>query len=291
MYKYNPQSFHASLIKNGLLYNNNVYQSNLLLRSYIKSQSFIEAHKLLHLLPHPNLVSYNTILSGFFKSSLLLSQALNFFDSIPQKNCQSWNIVISGFAQHQRLQQALTHFIKMCRCSIKPDNYTYSIVLPCCDFEFGKQVHAEVVKVFNLSDEFLGTNLLRMYSGPGEMDSAKKVFDEMPRRDLVTWNALIFCYSKCGMGHVGVELFRQMGIEGVISDGYTYAIVLNEFASRSQVFGGNASAFIDFTMWDLLGLLYYAVLLPQLCCCLRRCLTQMLFLGHQLFLDSDIVGV
>ncbi|XP_028060252.1 pentatricopeptide repeat-containing protein At2g13600-like [Camellia sinensis] len=215
MYKYNPQCFHASLIKNGLLYNNNVYQSNLLLRSYIKSQSFIEAHKLLHLLPHPNLVSYNTILSGFFKSSLLLSQALNFFDSIPQKNCQSWNIVISGFAQHQRLQQALTHFIKMRRFSIKPDNYTYSIVLPCCDFESGKQVHAEVVKVFNLSDEFLGTNLLRMYSGLGEMDSAKKVFDEMRMRDLVTWNALIFCYSKCGMGHVGVELFRQMGIEGV----------------------------------------------------------------------------
>ncbi|KAL7174303.1 hypothetical protein ACSBR2_033545 [Camellia fascicularis] len=236
MYKYNPQSFHTSLIKNGLLYNNNVYQSNLLLQSYVKSQSFIEAHKLLHLLPHPNLVSYNTILSGFFKSILLLSQALNFFDSIPQKDCQSWNIVISGFAQHQRLQQALTHFIKMRRCSIKPDNYTYSIVLPCCDFEFGKQVHAEVVKAFHLSDEFLGTNLLRMCSGPGDMDSAKKVFDEMPRRDLVAWNALIFCYSKCGMGHVGVELFRQMGIEGVIADDYTYAIVLNEFVSRSQVF-------------------------------------------------------
>ncbi|KAI7983823.1 Pentatricopeptide repeat-containing protein [Camellia lanceoleosa] len=58
----------------------------------------------------------------------------------------------------------------------------------------------------------------------------------MPRRDLVTWNALIFCNSKCGMGHVGVELFRQMGIKGVIADDYTYAIVLNEFASRSQIF-------------------------------------------------------
>ncbi|KAI8029790.1 Rop guanine nucleotide exchange factor 1 [Camellia lanceoleosa] len=76
------------------------------------------------------------------------------------------------------------------------------------DFEFGKQVHAEVVKVFSLSDEYLGTNLLRMYSGVGEIDSAKKVFDKMPKRDLVTWNALIFSYSKCGMGDVSVELFR-----------------------------------------------------------------------------------
>ncbi|CAL5373997.1 unnamed protein product [Camellia sinensis] len=54
------------------------------------------------------------------------------------------------------------------------------------DFELGKQVHVEVVKVFSLSDEFLGTNLLRMYSGAGDMDSAKKVFDEMSIRDLVT---------------------------------------------------------------------------------------------------------
>ncbi|KAL7202644.1 hypothetical protein ACSBR1_034169 [Camellia fascicularis] len=118
------------------------------------------------------------------------------------------------FCLAPKIATSFDPFHKMRRCSIKPDNYTYSIVLPCCDFEFGKQVHAEVVKAFYLSDEFLGTNLLRMYSGPGDMDSAKK----------------------CGMGHVGVELFRQMGIEGVIADDYTYAIVLNEFVSRSQVF-------------------------------------------------------
>ncbi|KAI7985997.1 hypothetical protein LOK49_LG14G00771 [Camellia lanceoleosa] len=99
----------------------------------------------------------------------------------------------------------------MHHCLIKSDSYTYSIVLPCCDFEFGKQVHAEVVKVFSLSDEFLGTNLLRMYLGARDMDL-------------------------CGMGDVGVELFRQMGIERVIVDDYTYGIVLNEFAFRSQVF-------------------------------------------------------
>ncbi|GMP93276.1 hypothetical protein CsSME_00043181 [Camellia sinensis var. sinensis] len=119
----------------------------------------------------------------------------------------------------------------MHRCSIKLDSYTYSIVLPYCDFEFGKQVHAEVVKVFPLLDEFLETNLLRMYSGA--RDIAKKMFDEMPRRDLVTWNTLICCYSKCGMGDVGVALFRQMGIEGVVVDDYTYAIVLNEFGYHS----------------------------------------------------------
>ncbi|KAI8017895.1 putative pentatricopeptide repeat-containing protein [Camellia lanceoleosa] len=86
------------------------------------------------------------------------------------------------------------------------------------DFEFGKQVHIEVVKVFSLSNEFLGTHLLRMYSQAGDMDSVKKVFDEMPIRDFVIWNALIFCYSKCGMGDVGVELFRfSLSVQSLFS--------------------------------------------------------------------------
>ncbi|KAA8544556.1 hypothetical protein F0562_022585 [Nyssa sinensis] len=230
---YKAQSLHASLIKNGLLYN--VYRCNLLLGSYIKFGAASDAHKLLHFIPHPNVVSYNTVLSGFFKSSLF-TEALKIFDSAPKKDSQSWNIFISGCVQNQRLKEALTHFVKMRHSPIKPDNFTYSIVIPCCDFEFGQQVHGEVIKVGLDSDAFLGTNLLRMYSRVNDLNSARKVFDGMPRRDLVTWNALIACYSKYGMADASVELFQKLGREGILADEYTYAIVLNQFASCSQVF-------------------------------------------------------
>ncbi|KAF3453155.1 hypothetical protein FNV43_RR03592 [Rhamnella rubrinervis] len=77
---------------------------------------------------------------------------------------------------------------------------TYSIIVPCCDMVLGQQVHADVVKIFSVSDVFLGTNFIRAYAGVGEMDAAMKAFYEMPKRDLVAWNALISCYSKAGMG-------------------------------------------------------------------------------------------
>ncbi|KAK9274343.1 hypothetical protein L1049_019157 [Liquidambar formosana] len=230
---YKAQIFHAALVKSGL--QNHVYQCNILLQAYIKSQALFDAHKLLHLMPHPTVVSYNTILSGYFKSHLV-SEALELFKAAPKTDCQSWNIVISGCSQNQRLEEALTHFVKMRHGSIRPDNFTYSIVIPYCDFDFGQQLHAEIIKVCPSSDAFLGTNLLRMYAGGGAIEGARKVFDGMPHRDLVTWNALISCYSQYGMGDRTIELFRQLGREGIVADEYTYAIVLNEFASCLLVF-------------------------------------------------------
>lgn len=230
---YTAITHHASLVKTGLLHN--IYQCNLLLQSYINSGAFSEAHKLLHFIPRTNIVSLNTILSGFFKSCLV-NEGLRFFESAPQTDCQSWNIVISGLVQNQKLKQAFTHFIKMRCCSIRPDNFTYSIVIPCCDLGFGQQVHGEIVKVCSDSDAFLGTNLIKMYAGVGGMQAARKVFDEMTSRDLIAWNALMSCYSKCGMGNESLELFRDLGREGGLADEYTYAIVLNEFVARSQVF-------------------------------------------------------
>lgn len=227
------QILHAHLVKNGLFFN--VYQCNLLLQSYINSGSLSIAQNLLQFLPHTNVVSFNTILSGFFKSNLV-SQALKIFNSSPQKDCHSWNIAISGCVKNQRLDLALAHSVRMRRSLVRPDEFTYSIVLPCCDLGFGQQVHAEVVKICSGSDAFLGTNLVRMYVGNGDIESAGKLFDEMTVRDSVMWNALISCYSKRGMVDASVDLFCRTGREGIVADGYTYAIVLNEFVSRSQVF-------------------------------------------------------
>ncbi|KAF8396221.1 hypothetical protein HHK36_017835 [Tetracentron sinense] len=230
---FKAQILHASLFKNGI--QNDVYRCNLLLQAYIKSGALSDAQKLLHLMPHPNVVSFNTLLSGFFNSRLL-HQALQFFALSPISDSQSWNILISGCIHNQRPKEAMTHFVQMRHSSFRPDNFTYATVIPCCDYQIGRQIHAEIIKVCSNSDAFLGTNLLRLYAEVGEMGDARKVFDEMPNRDLITWNALISCYSKYGMGEVSMELFRQLVREGIFADEFTYAIVLNEFASRLQVF-------------------------------------------------------
>ena len=230
---YKAPVLHASLVKNGLIAH--VYQCNILLQAYINSQALSDAHKLLHFMPQPSVVSYNTILSGYFKFGLV-SEAIKLFDGTSKRDCHSWNIVLSGCVKNHKLGEGLTHFMKMRCSSVRPDNFTYAIIIPCCDLGFGQQVHADIVKVCSDLDAFIGTNLLRMYAEVGEIGDARKVFDGMPSRGLVTWNAMISCYSKYGRGDKSIGLFRQLGREGISADEYTYAIVLNEFAARWQVF-------------------------------------------------------
>lgn len=118
---------------------------------------------------------------------------------------------------------------------VKPDGYTYCTVIPFCDLCSGCQIHAEIVKVCSFWDSYVGTNLLRMYANCGVVEDARKVFDEMPVRDLVTWNALILCYSRCGLGGLCLGLYKEMCREGILVDEYSIAIILNELASHLQV--------------------------------------------------------
>ena len=53
------------------------------------------------------------------------------------------------------------------------------------------------------------------------MDRARKVFDEISERDLVSWNLMISGYSKMGYASETVGLFGKMREEGFVPDEMT----------------------------------------------------------------------
>ncbi|XP_077242518.1 pentatricopeptide repeat-containing protein At2g13600-like [Tasmannia lanceolata] len=230
---FEAQKLHASLLKTGL--QNLTYRSNLLLHAYAKTGFLSDAQNLLNLIPHPNVVSYNTLFSAYVKSNKI-NEALKLFSNTPQTDTRSYNTLITGFVQNQRFKEAISFFAQMTHSSTRPDNFTYTIIIPCCNLKTGRQIHSQIIKVCSCSDAFLGTNLVKMYAEFGEMGDTRKVFDEMPERDLVSWNALIACYSKFGMGEFSLQLFREMVWERMGVDEYTLATMLNEFALNSRVF-------------------------------------------------------
>ncbi|KAM0961755.1 hypothetical protein COP2_021581 [Malus domestica] len=44
---------------------------------------------------------------------------------------------------------------------------------------------------------------------------AREVFDEMPQRDPIAWNAMIAGYAQCGKSREALNLFHLMQMEGV----------------------------------------------------------------------------
>lgn len=85
----------------------------------------------------------------------------------------------------------------------------------------------------------LGTALLDMYSKCDMPGFACKVFDELPERNLVTWNAMVSGYVRNGMEIHGLELFYCMKcVEFCGPDEFTVATVLAGCGrARDLVFG------------------------------------------------------
>lgn len=57
-----------------------------------------------------------------------------------------------------------------------------------------------------------------MYAKCGSLEDARKVFDEMPERNLITWSAMIGGYVRDKRWDKAVDLFYYMMNEGNISE-------------------------------------------------------------------------
>ncbi|KHN36502.1 Pentatricopeptide repeat-containing protein [Glycine soja] len=82
------------------------------------------------------------------------------------------------------------------------DEYTYNFVLGACarspsasTLWVGRQLHARIVKHGVESNILVPTTKIYFYASNKDIISARRVFDEMPRRSTVTWNAMITGYS------------------------------------------------------------------------------------------------
>ncbi|CAN4084722.1 unnamed protein product [Withania somnifera] len=113
---------------------------------------------------------------------------------------------------------------------LKTDNFTYPFVFMCCGnllaLKLGRLAHCEVMKNGLFVDFHVGHSLITMYSRFGKMGFARKVFDEMSQRDLVSWNSTISGYAQTGCSREAVGLFVQMRNEGFEPDERTLVSVL-----------------------------------------------------------------
>lgn len=107
----------------------------------------------------------------------------------------------------------------MLRRGSSPDGYTFAVVTRACSrlgaLETGETVHGSVVKRGLESDMFVMTGFISLYSGCGEINFAREIFDEMPRRDVVSWTSLLSGYAQLNRWAEAFLLFDEMRVTGV----------------------------------------------------------------------------
>ncbi|XP_058093269.1 pentatricopeptide repeat-containing protein At4g16835, mitochondrial-like [Magnolia sinica] len=157
--------------------------------------------------------SWTAMITGFMSFGKVES-ARELFDEMPERNLVTWNSMVAGYVKNCRAEDALKLFRMMLEMGMRPNQSTFSsALLGCSDLsalELGKQIHQFISKLPLHLDTTCGTSLLSMYCKCGDLDDARKLFDEMPRRDVVTWNAMISGYAQHGFGEKAIQLFDEM---------------------------------------------------------------------------------
>ena len=156
------------------------------------------------------------------------------FDSMEDRDIVSWNTIITSYVICGRSSDALLLLHEMQRIEekstydgdyndekqvpFKPNSITLMTVLPGCAslsaLAKGKEIHAYAIRNLLASQVTVGSALVDMYAKCGCLNLARRVFDQMPIRNVITWNVIIMAYGMHGKGKESLELFEDMVAEG-----------------------------------------------------------------------------
>ncbi|KAL0286131.1 UNVERIFIED_CONTAM: putative pentatricopeptide repeat-containing protein [Sesamum calycinum] len=118
----------------------------------------------------------------------------------------------------------------------------------------GILLHCHVIKMGFHSNVHINTSLIDMYGKCAEVLWAHRLFDEMPNRNAVTWNALVSGYVTTREPRTAIQLFIRMLREGVplTAFGVSAALVacaqLEDAALGAQVQGLSLKAGVEFNV-------------------------------------------
>lgn len=138
--------------------------------------------------------------------------------------------MIRCISQSDQPAYALQLFDEMRDRGLNGNNLTSIFVLKACcrvqDAGFGGKVHSHLFKMGFVSYLYVCNSLIHMYGLCGQMECAKKVFDEMPQRDLVSWNTVICGYSQCNRFREVLSVFDRLREAGLVADSVTMVKVI-----------------------------------------------------------------
>ncbi|XP_029150098.2 pentatricopeptide repeat-containing protein At3g02330, mitochondrial-like [Arachis hypogaea] len=123
------------------------------------------------------------------------------------------------------------------------DNFTYDTVLDICanlvTVELGKQIHAQILKLQLHLDVYIASTLVDMYSKCGNMQDSRLMFEKAPKKEYVTWSAMICAYTYNGLGGDAIKLFEDMQLLNMKPNHTTFISVIRacvhmDFLGRSR---------------------------------------------------------
>ncbi|XP_010257435.2 PREDICTED: pentatricopeptide repeat-containing protein At5g59600-like [Nelumbo nucifera] len=182
--------------------------------------------------------SLNSKLVGVYAGCGDVQSARLIFENIRRPSVFGWNWMISALAFQGHSEDAVRYFSHMQEAGILPNKFTSSSVLKACvglmDINMGKELHCIINRMGFESDVQVANALIDMYCKCGKLDSARQLFDRMPKRDIASWTSMICGYSRGGKLKQSLILFEQMKLEDLEPNDFTWNAIIAGYAQNGD---------------------------------------------------------
>ncbi|XP_057812004.1 LOW QUALITY PROTEIN: pentatricopeptide repeat-containing protein At3g57430, chloroplastic-like [Salvia miltiorrhiza] len=191
---------HGYVLKLGL--GRDRYVQNALMDLYSRVGKVDVSEYIFHNMESKDIVSYNTMITGYVVCGYH-EDAL---------------VLLHEMQTAEKKHGVNVDFDKNIEVSFRPNSVTLMTILPGCAalaaLTKGKEIHAYAFRNGLGSDVAVGSALVDMYAKCGCLIMARSVFESMPNRNVITWNAMIMAYGMHGEGDGALTLFRKMVVDG-----------------------------------------------------------------------------
>ncbi|XP_027349557.1 putative pentatricopeptide repeat-containing protein At3g05240 [Abrus precatorius] len=141
------------------------------------------------------------------------------FRQIDVPSVYIWNSMMRGYANGHNPRMSMLLYRQMIQNGYSPDHFTFPFVLKAScvvsDHDCGKCIHSCIVKSGFEADAYAATGLLHMYVSCADMKSGLKVFDNIPKWNVVAWTCLIAGYVNNNQPCAALKVFEDMDNWGV----------------------------------------------------------------------------
>ncbi|RLM61784.1 pentatricopeptide repeat-containing protein [Panicum miliaceum] len=225
-----------------------------------RSSEWEEARRLLHDMRHegtePGVVTWNTLISSYARSGDL-DVAMELLEQMEESGVApdvvTWTSLVSGFVHSDRGDEALQCFIRMRLAGVEPNGMTIASAISACAslrlLNQGMELHCHAIKVGSVNNVLSGNSLVDMYAKCGEIVAAKRIFNEIPEKDIFSWNSMVAGYAQAGYCGKAYELFCKMKSLGVRRNVITWNIMISGYIRN----GDDERAFELFQMMESCG--------------------------------------
>ncbi|XP_062116573.1 pentatricopeptide repeat-containing protein At1g59720, chloroplastic/mitochondrial-like [Humulus lupulus] len=143
-----------------------------------------------------------------------IQNVVQLFVEMPSPDLVSWNTILDSHVYCEKHKEAVHQFLTMLKSGTQPDDAIFVVILSACSalgaLDFRRWVHSYVNKTRFGDVISVSNSLVHMYAKCGALEEAYETFNNMKRKNLISWNTMILALATHGNVDEALSLFSKM---------------------------------------------------------------------------------